>query len=85
MAELENKDLENEELENNIITLTDEETDSRFDEALTVKVSVPDSWNSAKLTTGGKTTTLTIHTDEDGSRFVYANIVPSDSVSTIRP
>lgn len=67
------------------VSLTDEETDSRFDEALTVKVSVPDSWNSAKLTTGGKTTTLTIHTDEDGSRFVYANIVPSDNISVIKP
>ncbi len=42
-------------------------------------------WSSAKLTTGGKTADLEIHVDEDGSHFVYANIVPSANISTIRP
>ncbi len=67
------------------VKLTDRETDERFDEALTVKLEVPKSWSTAKLTTDGKTTSLTIHTDTDGSHFVYANIVPSDSISTIKP
>ena len=67
------------------VSLTDKETDSRFDEALTVKVKVPNSWETAKLTTASTTTSLTIHTDTDGSHFVYANIVPSDNISTIRP
>lgn len=67
------------------VALTDKEEDERFDEALTVKLSIPDSWSSANLTTDGKTVALEIHTDADGSRFVYANIVPSDSVSVVRP
>ena len=67
------------------VTLTDKESDSRFDEALTVKVEVPSEWKTANLTTDGKTTALTIHTDDDGSHFVYANIVPSSNISTIKP
>ena len=67
------------------VSLTDKETDERFDEPLTVKLTIPSSWTSAKLTTGGKTTTLKIHTASDGSHFVYANIVPSDSISTVKP
>ena len=67
------------------VSLTDKETDERFDEALTVKLKVPQHWETAKLTTDGKTTSLTIHTDSDGSHFVYANIVPSDNISTVRP
>ena len=67
------------------VKLDDKEEDARFDEALTVKVTVPESWSSAKLTTGGKTANLEIHVDEDGSHFVYANIVPSANISTIRP
>ena len=67
------------------VKLDDKEEDARFDEALTVKVTVPESWSSAKLTTGGKTANLEIYVDEDGSHFVYANIVPSANISTIRP
>ena len=65
------------------VSLTDNEADSRFDEALTVKVAVPNDWQTAKLTTGGRTTSLTIHTNTDNSHFVYANIVPSNNISTI--
>ena len=67
------------------VKLTDKEADARFDEALTVKLSIPKSWTTAKLTTNGATTNLTIHTNADGSKFVYANIVPSDNISTVRP
>ena len=67
------------------ITLTDNEEDSRFDEPLTVKVTVPESWTKAELSSYGEKTILDIHTAEDGSRFVYANIIPGDEVSTLTP
>ena len=67
------------------IRLTDGEEDERFDVALTVKVTIPYLWESALLSTGGVTTELEIHTDTDGTHFVYANVVPGDSVSTITP
>lgn len=67
------------------VSLTDKETDERFDEPLTVKLTIPSSWRTAKLTTAGKTTTLKIHTASDGTHFVYANIVPSNSISTVKP
>ena len=63
------------------VTLTDKETDERFDEALTVKVAIPASWKTAKLTTDGVTTNLTIFANNDGSHFVYANIVPGNAAS----
>ena len=65
------------------VMLNDKETDERFDEALTVKVSVPKNWKTANLTTNGEITELTIHTDTDGSHFVYANIIPSENISKI--
>ena len=65
------------------VKLNDKETDERFDEELTVKVSVPKDWTTAKLTTDGNTVELDIHTNSDGSKFVYANILPSDNISKI--
>ena len=66
------------------VTLTDREEDERFDEPLTVKVTVPDGWKKAELESYGVTTELTVHTAEDGTRFVYANILPGEGVSTVR-
>ena len=66
------------------VTLTDREEDERFDEPLTVKVTVPDGWRKAELESYGVTTELTVHTAEDGTRFVYANILPGEGVSTVR-
>ena len=54
------------------VTLTDKEDDELFFEALTVKVAVPAIWDTA--TVNGEA--LEIHTAEDGSCFVYVNIVP---------
>jgi len=54
------------------VTLTDEEDDEIFSDALTVKVSVPSIWDTA--TVNG--TALEIHKAADGSSFVYVNIVP---------
>ena len=66
------------------ITLTDKENDPRFDEELTVKVTVPSEWTSAELDSYGVKTALEIHTAEDGTHFVYADILPGDGVSVIR-
>ena len=54
------------------VNLTDGEDDGVFTAALTVKVTVPDSWTEARI--GDKT--LSIMTDEGGERYVYADIVP---------
>ena len=68
------------------ITLTDREEDSRMDSALTVKVNVPGNWTKAELYTNGEKTILDVHVDEDGSCFVYANIVPdAEGVSVLTP
>ena len=65
------------------ITLTDKEEDPRFDMPLTVKVTVPGHWNQAELDSYGVKTLVDVHVAEDGTRFVYANIVPGDAVSTL--
>ena len=54
------------------VTLTDEERDDVFDMALTVKVSVPNTWNNASY--NGET--VEVQVNEDGSRYVYVNVVP---------
>ena len=61
------------------VTLTDNENDDVFTEALTVKVSVPATWTSA--TSGAEA--LEIHRNNDGSAYVYVNIVPDTGVVTI--
>ena len=66
------------------ITLTDGEEDERFDEPLTVKVTVPAEWKSAELESYGEVTPVYIHVDEDGTHFVYANVLPGDGVSILR-
>ena len=60
------------------VTLTDEEDNNLYDEALTVKVRVPTTWNSA--TVNGEV--LTVHTDNDGC-FVYVDIVPDSGTVEI--
>ena len=55
------------------VTLTDKEANnSVYCFPLTVKVTVPDQWSSARL----GDTVLKIRTDADGSKYVLANIVP---------
>ena len=54
------------------VTLTDGERDDVYTEELTVKVSVPEEWQSAKC--GSEL--LTVHRDENGGAYVYVNIVP---------
>ncbi len=55
------------------VSVTDGEDDNEiFNTALTVKVSVPVMWEGAKC--GNKT--LNVHVNEDGSKFVYVDVVP---------
>ena len=61
------------------VTLTDAERDDVYNEALTIKVSVPATWESAEV--GGKT--LEVYSNADGSAYVYVNIVPDSGTVTI--
>jgi len=67
------------------VTLTDGEEDERFDEALTVKVTVPAEWTSCTADHGSSTETLTVRTAEDGAKFVYVNIVPGSGTVVLTP
>ena len=64
---------------NILVTLTDEEDNTVYDEALTVKVTVPSSWTEASV--GGSA--LTVNVDENGNSFVYIDIVPDSGVVSI--
>lgn len=61
------------------IELTDSEDNSVYDEALTVKASVPASWKAASA--NGET--LDVHKAADGTQFVYINIVPDSGAVEI--
>ena len=58
------------------VSLTDSERDDIYDMALTVKVTVPATWRTA--TVGDQT--LEVRTAENGSTFVYVDIVPETTV-----
>ena len=62
------------------VTLTDANDNSVYDEALTVKVTVPPSWSVVNV--NGET--VEVLSDEDGS-FVYLNIVPDSGSVIISP
>lgn len=61
------------------VTLTDSENDETFNMALTVKVNVPGTWESAVC--GGEA--LEVHVNSNGSRYVYVNIVPDSGTVEI--
>ena len=61
------------------VTLTDNEDNAIFNEALTVKVSVPSNWASAEA--NGKV--LEVMTDADSSAYVLVNIVPDSGSVTL--
>ena len=65
------------------LTLTDNETDPRFDEPLTVRITVPNDWTSARLDSYGKVTELKVQLASDGSRFVYADVIPGSEISRL--
>lgn len=61
------------------VTLTDAERDDVYNVALTVKVSVPDSWTGA---TSGDAT-YEVKKAEDGSSYVLIDIVPDSGTVTL--
>lgn len=61
------------------VTLTDGERDDIYTEELTVKVSVPATWESASVNGN----TLEVHKNADGSSYVYVNIVPDSGTVTL--
>ena len=61
------------------VTVTDEEDDSIYNMALTVKVNLPDGWESAEV--GGKS--CEIFRNEDGSAYVLVDIVPDTECAVI--
>lgn len=62
------------------VTLTDGENDELFDEALTVKVTVPTSWDVC-IVNGA--TELTVMTDASGEAYVLVDIVPDSGAVTL--
>jgi len=64
---------------NIMVSLTDEERNDIYNEALTVKVSVPATWESA-MANG---TALEIHKNTDGSSYVYVNVIPDTGMVTV--
>ncbi len=65
------------------VTVTDELNDYDYDEGLTVKVQVMDSWTSAKVKHNGEKLTLPVHTASDGTKFVYVDVVPDRGAAVI--
>lgn len=61
------------------VTVTDEEDDSIYNMALTVKVNLPEGWESAVC--GGKS--CEIFRNEDGSAYVLVDIVPDTECAVI--
>lgn len=57
------------------VKLTDKENDSVYNMPLTVKVTVPDSWNTARV----GNTELTVHREENKNPYVYIDIIPDAS------
>lgn len=62
------------------IVLTDGENNETYDEALTVKVTVPSSWEKCMTNTGE---VLNVMRDDFGECYVYVNIVPDSGTVTL--
>ena len=61
------------------VEVTDREDDDTCNIPLTVKVKVPEKWETAAM--GGES--LKIYVDTDGSHYVYASIVPDSGAVAI--
>ena len=62
------------------VTLTDGERDDVYNVALTVKVTVPNKWETCLV---NSTDSLTVMADENGVAYVYVDIVPDSGVVTL--
>ncbi|MBR2465506.1 MAG: hypothetical protein IKB38_01045 [Clostridia bacterium] len=67
------------------LTLTCEEKSEHFDMPLTVKVTVPDTWERVTYTYLGKTVELDVEVSESGESFVLANVAPDTDAGIITP
>ena len=63
------------------VTVTDNEDNTVYNVPLTVKVKVPGVWNSVNV--NGKV--IRVMTDNDGSQFIYVDIVPDSGSVEITP
>jgi hypothetical protein len=61
------------------VSITDEENDELYNMPLTVKVSVPGTWESAMV----GDVELEIRENADGSHFVYVDVAPETTVTII--
>ncbi len=66
------------------VTLTDEMDDAIYNEALTVRVEVPESWSSVKVTQNGNTSYVNARS-VDGKWIVDIDIVPDAGDATLLP
>lgn len=67
------------------LTLTCKEQSEHFDMPLTVKVTVPDTWQRVTYTYLGQTTELDVDATSDTESFVLVNIAPDTGIGTITP
>ena len=64
------------------VTLTDEMDDTIYNHPLTVKLTVPENWDNVKITQNGSASYAKV-VNNDGERYVLANIVPDKGVATL--
>ncbi|MBO5906652.1 MAG: hypothetical protein J6Q85_00665 [Clostridia bacterium] len=71
--------------ENGAITvlLTDEMDDDIYNHKLTVKISVPDSWEAVKVTQGSDVSYAEVVVAEGGERYVLADVLPDGGMATL--
>ncbi len=65
------------------VSITDSEDNSVCHMEMTVKVPVPKSWIEAKFDYNGNSGNLTVHENDDGTKYVYVNIIPDVSSLTL--
>ena len=61
------------------VTLTDDEDNTVYNEALTVKVTIPANWAAVEVNGD----TLEVYADQDGSSYVLVDIVPDSGTVTL--
>ena len=67
------------------LTVTTEEENDLFTVPLTVKVTVPPTWDKAAVTIGDEQTELSCGENNDGSKYVLVDVLPNSETVTILP
>lgn len=65
------------------VSITDGLDDTIYDMPLTVKVAVPKGWSSAEYSYRGETEELVLHKNDDGTQYVFVNVVPDVEIAII--